>query len=254
MTNRNQHRSPYWAMTLLVGLLPLVGCSTKSSQPSSLPAKRTLADIKKPKDLAEQVSLTGVDGAMRAARAEIDQEKRKTITTLQALDGETVEPQVKEYPSEVQILGARSLKPYRQDNLAEAERDAVLEAQRALAENLGGLVIPVEAISITQKDYEAGSEENIKLWKANNVESDRGWISINARVTSESIREARAKSRISTVGLFGGGAFALVLLGYLFLRIDNATKGYLTWVLGGVLVAIVGGAAVFVLRSGWVVW
>ena len=76
-------------------------------------------------------------------------------------------------------------------------------------------------------------------------------MNVNARVTSEAVREARAKNRIITVGLFGGGAFLLVLLGYLFLRIDNATKGYLTWVLGGAVVAILAGAVTLFLRSGW---
>ena len=251
MTTRHQYRSPLWVIALVLGLLPLVGCSSKTSQPHPIPARRTLADIKKPKDLADQVSLTGVDGAMRSARAELDQDRRKTSITLYAVNGETVEPEVIEYPSEVQILGARSVKPYRQDNLAEAERDAVVEAQKALTEKLGGLVIPIEAISVTRKDFEQPSEEVIKLWQEKGIETDRGWMNVNARVTSEAVREARAKSRIITVGLFGGGAFLLVLLGYLFLRIDNATKGYLTWVLGGAVVAILAGAVTLFLRSGW---
>jgi hypothetical protein len=249
MTGQVQQRSPLWAVALLVGLLPLVGCSSKTSQP--MPAKRTLSDIKKPKDLAEHVSLTGVDGAMRAARQELDQDKRKISITQYAMNGETVEPEVVEYPTEMQILNARCLKPYRQDNLAEAERDAVVEAQKALTEKLGGLVIPIEAFSVTRKDFEEAPEEVIKLWKEKGIETDRGWMNVNARVTSEAIREARAKSRIATVGLFGGGAFLLVLIGYLFLRIDNATKGYLTWVLGGAALAIIAGAVMFFVRSSW---
>jgi hypothetical protein len=249
MTTHIQQRSPLWAVALLVGLLPLVGCSSKTSQPHPIPAKRTLSDIKKPKDLADQVSLTGVDGAMRAARAELDQDKRKSSIKLYAMNGENAEPEVVEYPSEVQILGARSVKPYRQDNLAEAERDAVIEAKKALTEKLGGLDIPIEAISVTRKDFEQAPEEVVKLWQEKGIETDRGWMSVNARVTSEAIREARAKSRISTVGLFGGAAFLLVLLGYLFLRIDNATKGYLTWVLGGAVLAILAGAVTLFLRS-----
>ncbi len=250
MNSLHQHRSPLWALTLLVGLLPLVGCSSKTSQPQPVvTAKRTLADIKKPKGLTEQVSLSGIDGAMRAARNELDQDKRKTFTTMQALNDEIIDPEVVEYPSEIQIIGARSIKPYRQDNMAEAERDALKEAQKALTDKLGGLVIPVEAISITRKDFETPPDEVIKLWQTKGIETDRGWVSINARVTSESIRDARAKSRIATVGLFGGGTFLVVLLGYLFLRIDNATKGYLTWVLGGALVAIIAGAvALFLSR------
>jgi hypothetical protein len=253
MTGQVQHRSPLWAVALLVGLLPLVGCSAKTSQPHPIPAKRTLSDIKKPKDLAEHVSLSGVDGAMRAARQELDQDKRKISIAQYAMNGETVEPEVVEYPSEIQIIGARSVKPYRQDNQAEAERDAVIEAQKALTEKLNGLVIPIEAISIMKKDFEQAPEEVTKLWKEKGIETDRGWMNVNARVTTEAIRDARAKSRISTVGLFGGGAFLVVLIGYLFLRIDNATKGYLTWVLGGaaLALAIIAGAVIFFVRSSW---
>jgi len=214
--------------TVSVGLLLLAavsGCAAKPDQVVMLLNRRALAEAKKPKELATQVHLTAIDGAMKAARKNAENQKRETLRSTSPLDEGTPAPEVVEYPNELHVLDARSTKLYRQENSADAERDALAVAQKAL-EDKTGLTIPTKSLIVLRKEFEYLSDEAVEALKKSGVETDRGYTVLSVKTTMESIRDVRSEQRLNTATLVAGLVFSVILCGYLYLRIDGFTKGY----------------------------
>ncbi len=143
---------------------------------------------------------------------------------------------------------------------AEAEEDALTAARELIEKKLGELDPPVRhKISVNEvrteflrKDSRTvrkpDSEEIELLIKAGASESDNlVYVEYDVEVTAEQVRELRAQERVGAGVRLVGVFMAIALTGFLFLRADEWTRGYLTsWLaLGAAILA--GGAAAAVL-------
>jgi hypothetical protein len=152
----------------------------------------------------------------------------------------------------------RSSIPYPTE--AEAEEDAVEQARRLLAERLAELPSPVHwtpTASAVRTQYTAkdsrkvrppGDREQEVLAKIEGG-SNRVYVEFQVQVTEDQVREMRSQDRVVTALRAMGGLAAAALAAFLFLRLDEWTRGYLTSWLGAgaaVLVAVVVAAAVLV--------
>jgi hypothetical protein len=69
------------------------------------------------------------------------------------------------------------------------------------------------------------------------------YVAYYVEVTGEQVRELRAQERVSSAIRAFGIVIAVALAGFLFLRADEWTKGYLTSWLAITAVVLAGGAA-----------
>lgn len=141
---------------------------------------------------------------------------------------------------------------------AEAEERAVQDAQDRIEQKLKQLDPPVNyrpSAAVVKNEYlRRGSrvvrppteEEKAAIAKAG-YSSDRVYVEYTVELTAEQVRELRTRDRVGD-GLRGLGVVtAVALAGFLFLRLDEWTKGYLTsWLAlgaaalgGGVIAALV---------------
>lgn len=139
---------------------------------------------------------------------------------------------------------------------AEAEDRALKDAQDRIEQKLRELDPPVDyrpSLAVVKNEYVRGrnvrdpnDEEKAAIAKAGYA-PDRVYVEYTVELTAGQVRALRTRDRV-TDGLRGLGVItAVALAGFLFLRLDEWTKGYLTsWLAvgaaalgGGVVAALV---------------
>ncbi|MFO0802466.1 MAG: serine/threonine-protein kinase [Gemmataceae bacterium] len=140
---------------------------------------------------------------------------------------------------------------------AEADTRALEDAQKLIAKKLSELDPPVDylpPLAVVKNEYVKKDSRLVRL--PNDTEKavldqagygkDRRYVEYTVEVTAEQVRELRTRNRVVD-GLRGLGVIAAIsLAGFLFLRLDEWSKGYLTsWLAlgaaalaGGVIAAI----------------
>jgi hypothetical protein len=140
---------------------------------------------------------------------------------------------------------------------AEADTRALEDAQKLIAKKLSELDPPVDylpPLAVVKNEYVKKDSRLVRL--PNDTENavldqagygkDRRYVEYTVEVTAEQVRELRTRNRVVD-GLRGLGVIAAIsLAGFLFLRLDEWSKGYLTsWLAlgaaalaGGVIAAI----------------
>jgi hypothetical protein len=141
---------------------------------------------------------------------------------------------------------------------AEAEERVLKDAQDRIEKRLSELDPPVlhrPALSVVKNEYvrrdsrvvrPPTEEEKAAIEKAGYA-ADRVYVEYTVELTADQVRELRTRDRVAD-GMRGLGVItAVALAGFLFLRLDEWTKGYLTsWLAlgaaalgGGVVAALV---------------
>jgi hypothetical protein len=141
---------------------------------------------------------------------------------------------------------------------AEAEDDALTNARDVVERRLGELDPPVryrpslneiknefarkDSRNI-QRPAQAELDEYIKNGMKPELVAKLVSAEYDVEVTADQIRELRTKDRVTTTLRAFSGLIFIALAGFLFLRADDWTKGYLTRWLACTAVILVGGAA-----------
>lgn len=137
-----------------------------------------------------------------------------------------------------------------------AVNEALLEAQKKIAEHLRSLSPPIEetpSLETIRSEYlrsdtvaieEVKDPELIRQWEEAKVESKRMHAKIDIEVSEDQIRKLRVGQRLESAGWIAALAFALVAALFGFLRVDGWTKGYLTTGLAIAFAGAVGAAVV----------
>jgi hypothetical protein len=136
----------------------------------------------------------------------------------------------------------------------QADEEALRVAQERVKARLAELDPPVRytpSLTVVKNEYirkdsrvvrRPGPREQASLKEAGYGE-DQVYVEYDVEVTAEQVRELRAQERLGgTLRIFGGLA-AVALAGFLFLRLDEWTKGYLTSWLACTAAALAGGVA-----------
>jgi hypothetical protein len=140
---------------------------------------------------------------------------------------------------------------------AEAKKDALALACEVVERRLAALdppvryrpsVAEVEAEFLPKDSHTVRppNEKEQKLLDESGVVKPgekRVYVEFDVEVTADQIRELRSQERVSAGLRLLGGVLAVALVGFLFLRADEWTKGYLTSWLAVGAVALAGGAA-----------
>jgi|GEM_PF-758075 len=141
---------------------------------------------------------------------------------------------------------------------AEADARALEDAQKLIVKKLAELDPPVDYVpplAVVKNEYLKKDSRLVRLpTDAEKTElakfgyaSDRKYVEYTVEVSAEQVRELRTRNRVAD-GLRGIGLLAgIALAGFLFLRLDEWSKGYLTsWLAlgaaalaGGVIAAVV---------------
>jgi len=141
---------------------------------------------------------------------------------------------------------------------AEADARALEEAQKIIEKKLKELDPPVDylpPVAVVKNEYVKKDSRLVRLpteaekdaFAQSGYARDRKYVEYTVELTAEQVRELRTRNRVAD-GLRGLGVLAAVsLAGFLFLRLDEWSKGYLTsWLAlgaaalgGGVIAAVV---------------
>ena len=136
---------------------------------------------------------------------------------------------------------------------AKAEDEALRLAQSRVKERLEALDPPVHytpSPAVVKNEYvrketrtvRRASPKEQERWAAEGFPGDL-YVEYEVEVTADQIRELRTQERLGGVLKLFGGIAATALAGFLFLRLDDWTKGYLTSWLAFVAAALAGGVA-----------
>ncbi|MBP3958078.1 hypothetical protein J8F10_22725 [Gemmata sp. G18] len=137
---------------------------------------------------------------------------------------------------------------------AEAEEDALTQAREIIEKKLSELDPPVRhKVSVNEvrteflrKDSRTARKpdpEEAELLVREGISGNLVYVEYDVEVTAEQVRELRAQERVGAGVRIIGALMAVALAGFMFLRADEWTRGYLTsWLaLGAAILA--GGAA-----------
>ncbi|QJW94143.1 hypothetical protein [Frigoriglobus tundricola] len=137
---------------------------------------------------------------------------------------------------------------------ADAEEDALTQARDLVEQKLAALDPPVRhkpsltdvkadfvrPDSRTVRPLSAEDKETFALYTLNN---NYVFVEYDVEVTPDQVRELRAQERAAAALRIMGVLVAIALAGFLFLRADEWTRGYLTSWLALGAVGLAGGAA-----------
>jgi hypothetical protein len=137
---------------------------------------------------------------------------------------------------------------------AEADEDAVAQACEVVAKKLAELDPPVhyrpspaearaEFLRKGSRAVRDPTEEEKKILDGLNINGKRVYVEYEVEVRADQVRELRSQDRVSAALRALGGLLALAVAGFLFLRADEWTKGYLTSWLALAAVTLAGAAA-----------
>lgn len=208
-----------------------------------------------PRSLQETSELNGIDGGAKAGQSALVN-AIKLNGAHQAPQGGTVTivGPVAELPSPdsavtvtkadpqhphaaIRIVGIRSDKAYTNRN--HAIQDAQRVARQRLAEVLQSLDPPIRVLPSDEQiaaDYvsptsikDVAPPQDVKeLWKANNLETNRQWATVDIEVSESQLRTLRGKQRLIDLGWILGGVFGVLGLGFGALKLDSLAKNYFT--------------------------
>lgn len=141
--------------------------------------------------------------------------------------------------------------PHRTD--AEAEDDVLRQAQDRIEQKLRELDPPVEyrpTVAVVKNEYVRKESRTVRppttqerdLLQATGYDPDRVYVEYTVEMTADQVRELRMQDRLGSALRVFGMITAVSLAGFLFLRIDEWSKGYLTSWLAFIAMALVGGA------------
>lgn len=137
---------------------------------------------------------------------------------------------------------------------AKAEEKALLLAQQRIKERLQALDPPITyepSPAVVKNEYIRKDTRNVRRpsgkeqdrWAAEGYAGDLMYVEYDVEVTADQIRELRTQERLGGMLKLFGGIAAVALAGFLFLRLDDWTRGYLTSWLAFVAAALAGGIA-----------
>lgn len=135
-----------------------------------------------------------------------------------------------------------------------ADDEALRLAQEKIAARLQELDPPIHytpSQSVVKNEYIRKESRAVRRpgpselegWDKHGFRGDQVYVEYDVEVTAEQVRELRTQERLSGAlrGIIGLGALAFA--GFLFLRLDEWTKGYLTSWLAFVAAGLTGGVA-----------
>lgn len=142
----------------------------------------------------------------------------------------------------------------------EADEDALLQAQEKVAQRLRELRPPVNvrpSLDAVRSEYVRRETRTVRypgpqeseLLKQNGYSAERVYVEYDVQVTADQVRVLRTQDRIDDALRAIGVLTAAALAAFLFLRLDEWTKGYLTsrLAVGAIILAVgVTAAAVFI--------
>lgn len=122
---------------------------------------------------------------------------------------------------------------------AEADEDALLQAQERVAQRLRELRPPVNVrppLDAVRSEYVRRDTRTVRypgpqeseLLKQNGYSAERVYVEYDVQVTADQVRVLRTRDRIDDALRAIGVLTAAALAAFLFLRLDEWTKGYLT--------------------------
>jgi hypothetical protein len=137
---------------------------------------------------------------------------------------------------------------------ADADEDAVAQACEVVARKLSELDPPVhyrpspaevraEFLRKDSRTVRGPNEQEQQIITSLGFTGKRVYVEYDVEVRADQVRELRSQDRVSAGLRVLGGLFALVIAGFLFLRADEWTKGYLTSWLALAAVTLAGAAA-----------
>jgi len=137
---------------------------------------------------------------------------------------------------------------------AEAEEDALTKARDEVEQELAKLDPPVKyrpSLNEIKNEFARKDSRTIRppsagereLFANSGFGSNLVYAEYDVEVTADQIRELRTRDRIAIALRGFGGLTFIALAGFLFLRADEWTKGYLTRWLACAAVVLVGGTA-----------
>ena len=229
----------------------LAGCSRAPTVGGSTSSK-----AEKGRKDAEALAMSGVlAGAAAQAEYVPDEDKKKSAAvSASSVVRSPLTPKTSPRPGVAAIVRERiaSTLPYRTE--AEADADALGQASELVSKKLAELDPPVRykpSIGEVKADFIRKDSRNVRGLdpeeKENfahyGVTADLVKVEYDVEITADQVRELRSQERVSSGLRVVGAAFALALAGFLFLRADEWTKGYLTSWLALGAVAVAGGAA-----------
>lgn len=146
----------------------------------------------------------------------------------------------------------RSEAPYTTE--AEAEEDALRVAADRIEQKLRELSPPIRyrpSLVVVKNEYirrdsravRAPSPEEAALLKETGYSAERVYVEYDIELTAEQVRELRSQDRVIDGLRVLGGVLGVAVFGFLFLRLDEWTKGYLTSWLGVGAALLAGGVA-----------
>jgi len=165
-------------------------------------------------------------------------------------------PKLAPRPGPAPVIRERVVSAISYATEAEAEEDALAQARDVVEQKLLALDPPVRhkpSISEVKAEFIRKDSRTVRQPDADEKEKEvlagygmsdnRVFVEYDVEVTAEQVRELRSQERVAAGMRVLGVVVAVALAGFLFLRADEWTKGYLThWLaLGAALLA--GGAA-----------
>ena len=161
-------------------------------------------------------------------------------------------------PSGAVVIHERVVSEIPYPTETEAEAETLKQAAKVIADKLHELDPPLDyqpSAAVVRNDYirpesrmvRPPTEREKELIKNSGYHPDRLYVEYDVEMTADQVRELRIQDRVgSTLRLFGV-VIAVAMAGFLFLRLDEWSKGYLTSWLAVIAVALVGGAGVAML-------
>ena len=155
-------------------------------------------------------------------------------------------------PSELFRARVKSAIPYATE--ADAEEDALTQARDLVEKKLAALDPPVrykpsltdikaEFVRQDSRTVRPLSAEDKEAFAVYEMNGNYVFVEYDVEMTSDQVRELRAQERASAAMRIMGMLVAVALAGFLFLRADEWTRGYLTSWLALGAVGLAGGAA-----------
>jgi hypothetical protein len=256
----------------------LIGCGTKPT-PQPYGGGSTNSKAEKARKDAEQLALSGIGGGATAhAKAEPSAAVRRDTGFNVALRPEPPGTAVKgsaqaatppapapvaKGPTSVPRPGwlvhehIVSTIPYATET--EADEDAVAQARELVEKKLSELDPPLKhkpSLAEVRTEFVRKDSRRVRhpdaaekeAFAQYGVTGNLVYVEYDVEVTAEQVRELRAQGRVSAGLRVMGALVAVALAGFLFLRADEWTKGYLTsWLALGAIALAAGAAAAVIL-------
>jgi hypothetical protein len=240
-------------------LLVAVGCGSKSQRPPKPPSEASNAGretILQAVSAPAAVSVNPPD-APPAPEPPTPPAQAKApgvqpgITITMGSSKREVKPVVVKPPTPA-LISERVVTEIPYPTEAEADTRALEDAQRVIAKKLSELDPPVDyfpPLAVVKNEYVKKDSRLVRLPNDNEKAvldqagygKDRKYVEYTVEVTSNQVRELRTRNRVVD-GLRGLGVIAAIsLAGFLFLRLDEWSKGYLTSWLALAAAALAGG-------------